>query len=94
MVYQYDSNRIKMQMPPLSIGGIEVYRIGEALKSAGVSRPTYFRWVKAGRVRDTKYRDRNKRRVFTQEELKQLAEEANRLIESTALPPSASSSNE
>ena len=81
-------------MTLLSIGGIEVYRIGEALKTARVSRPTYFRWVKAGRVRDTRYRDRNGRRVFTPDELKQLAEEANRLIESTALPPSPSKSNE
>jgi len=92
MMYRYASNRIKMT--PVSIGGIEVYRIGEALRTARVSRPTYFRWVKAGRVRDTRYRDRNGRRVFTQEELKQLAEEANRLIESTALPPSPSKSNE
>jgi len=91
-MYRYASNRIKMT--PVSIGGIEVYRIGEALRTARVSRPTYFRWVKAGRVRDTRYRDRNGRRVFTQEELKQLAEEANRLIESTALPPSPSKSNE
>jgi len=75
-------------MTPLSIGGIEVYRIGEALKIARVSRPTFFRWVKAERFPDTKYRDRNGRRVFTKEELQQLAEKANRLIESSALPDS------
>ena len=81
-------------MTPLSIGGIEVFRIGEALKSARVSRPTYFRWVKSGRVPDTKYRDRNGRRVFTKDELKQLAEKADRLIESSALPPSPPKSND
>lgn len=80
-------------MTPLTISGIEVYRIGEALETAGVSRPTYFRWVKAGRVSDTRFRDRNRRRVFTNEEVQQLVSLADRLIESSALPsPSASKS--
>jgi hypothetical protein len=87
MMYRDGSNRI---MTPLSIGGIEVYRIGEALKTARVSRPTFFRWVKSGRIDDTKYRDRNGRRVFTKEELQQLADKADRLIESSALPSSSS----
>ena len=43
--------------------------MGEALELAGLSRSTYFRWVREGRIRDVEYRDRNRRRVFTQEEL-------------------------
>jgi len=66
---------------PLNIGGITVYRIGDALRLAGVSRATYFRWVKEGKVPDSRFRDRNKRRVLTVEELRQLQGVANVLIE-------------
>ena len=54
---------------PIALEGERVYRIGEALELAGLSRSTYFRWVREGRIRDVEYRDRNRRRVFTQEEL-------------------------
>jgi len=67
---------------PVVIDGKKLYRIGEALAAAPVSRATYFRWLKEGRVRDTHYRDRNGRRLFTEEELKELKNQAQRLIES------------
>lgn len=57
---------------PIKIDGMTLFRIGEALLEAGISRPTYFRWVKAGRVPDTKYSDRNGRRLFTIDELELL----------------------
>ena len=63
-----------------TLEGEIVYRIGEALKLAGLSRSTYFRWVREGRIRDVEYRDRNRRRVFTQEELQRLRSEAQRLV--------------
>lgn len=65
---------------PETLDSLEVYRIGEALDLVGLSRSTYFRWVRAGRISDTRYRDRNGRRVFTEDELNQLKEEANRLV--------------
>ena len=67
----------------LIIGGTMVYRIGEALRTAGVSRATYFRWVQRGRIADARYRDRNGRRVFTEEELRALTDEANKLVEAS-----------
>jgi predicted site-specific integrase-resolvase len=66
---------------PLIIEGKTLYRIGEALDSASMSRATYFRWLKIGRLRDTQFKDRNGRRVFTEAELKQLTHEAQRLVE-------------
>ena len=72
--YQYD----KM---PLVIDGKKLYRIGEALAAAPVSRATYFRWLKQRRVPDTQYRDRNGRRLFTDAELEVLKHEAQRLVE-------------
>lgn len=65
---------------PTTIGNLVVYRIGEALAAAGLSRATYFRWVKGGRVPDTHYKDRNGHRVFTEAELASLLAEAGRLM--------------
>lgn len=71
---------------PLVIEGRKLYRIGEALASASVSRATYFRWLKLGRLRDTQFKDRNGRRVFTEEELQGLRHEAQRLVEVPQIP--------
>lgn len=71
-------------MPPLEIAGAQLYRIGEALRAAGVSRATYFRWLKQGRVADTRYKDRNGRRLFTEAELDGLRTIAGRVIESAS----------
>lgn len=65
---------------PIELDGKKVYRIGEALETAGLSRSTYFRWVRESRVHDTKYRDRTGRRVFTPEELDALRAEARQLV--------------
>lgn len=71
---------------PLLIDGRKLYRIGEALRMASVSRATYFRWLKLGRVRDTQFKDRNGRRVFTEEELYNLKSESERLVEAPQFP--------
>jgi predicted site-specific integrase-resolvase len=71
---------------PLVIDGKKLYRIGEALSSAALSRATYFRWLKQGRVRDTQFKDRNGRRVFTEQELLDLKREAQRLVEAPQIP--------
>ena len=65
---------------PVTIDGKKLYRIGDALQVAGLSRPTYFRWVRTGRVSDTHYRDRNGRRVFTPAELHAMRALAQRLV--------------
>ena len=64
------------------VDGRRLYRIGEALASASLSRATYFRWLKQGKVRDTQFKDRNGRRLFTEVELETLKSEAQRLVES------------
>lgn len=66
---------------PLTIRGVTLYRISEALSQAGVSRATYFRWVRTGRVADCRYKDRNGRRLFTIAEARRLERVAHRLIE-------------
>lgn len=59
----------------------KLYRIGEALAAASLSRATYFRWLKAGRIGETQFKDRNSRRLFTEAELEALVAEAQRLVE-------------
>jgi predicted site-specific integrase-resolvase len=66
---------------PSHIDGKIFYRIGEALAIASLSRATYFRWLKQGRLRDTHFKDCNGRRLFTESELGILVDEAKQLIE-------------
>ena len=65
---------------PTTLNGWEVYRIGEALERAGLSRSTFFRWIREGRIKDTQFHDRNGRRVFTARELDELCAKAQRLV--------------
>jgi hypothetical protein len=67
------------------VNGLKIYTIAEALQCADVSRATYFRWVKLGRIRDTRYKDRNGRRVFTQSEVDTLVGFAKKLVETPQL---------
>jgi predicted site-specific integrase-resolvase len=71
---------------PVTIQGRKLYRIGEALTAATLSRATYFRWLKQGRVRDTQFKDRNGRRVFTEQELDDLRRESQQLVEAPQIP--------
>ena len=80
-MYHYVSRRIEMETVPIVVNNQKLYRIGEALATASLSRATYFRWLKAGRVRETHYKDRNGRRLFTESELEILVGEAKRLVE-------------
>jgi hypothetical protein len=70
-----------METVPIIVDNTKLYRIGEALATASLSRATYFRWLRAGRVRETQFKDRNGRRLFTEEELDALVSEAKRLVQ-------------
>jgi predicted site-specific integrase-resolvase len=71
---------------PLLIEGRKLYRIGEALAVASVSRATYFRWLKLGILKDTQFKDRNGRRIFSEEELDELKRENQKLVQAPQLP--------
>ena len=81
MAYHCVSRRIETYTVPMMVNNAKLYRIGEALTTASLSRATHFRWLKAGRVRETQFKDRNGRRVFTEAELQALVSEAKRLVE-------------
>ena len=83
LLYHDVSSRIETEgTVSIIVDGKRLYRIGEALASASLSRATYFRWLKQGKVRDTQFKDRNGRRLFTEMELDTLKGEALRLVES------------
>ena len=65
-----------------------MFSIGEALREAAISRATFFRWVKDGVINDAEFRDRNRRRVFTAEEVDELRRFSQRLVRR---PPTFSS---
>lgn len=65
---------------PQEINGIIYYKTNEACKKAGISRATFFRWLKEGTVRDVKQKDRRGWRLFSEEEINMLRLEAQKVL--------------
>ena len=63
----------------ISLDGKTYYRTAEACRLAGISRNTYFRWLREGLLPDVGMRDRRGWRLFTKEDLLRLRNEANRV---------------
>jgi excisionase family DNA binding protein len=63
-----------------TINGIVYYQTNEACKLAGISRATYFRWLKEGTIEDVKHKDRRGWRLFTEQDIDRLKEEAQKVI--------------
>jgi predicted site-specific integrase-resolvase len=63
----------------IEINGERYYRTAEACLIAGVSKNTFFRWVKEGLLEDVQYRDRRGWRLFTEDSVKKLKEMANKV---------------
>jgi excisionase family DNA binding protein len=61
------------------VTGETYYRIAEACRLAGISKNTFFRWVREGLFPDVAYRDRRGWRLFTEEEIVRLKAEVNRI---------------
>ena len=53
------------------------FSISKACKIAGISRPTFLRWVKQGKFTDVHYRDRNGWRLFTGDDISRLKSKVN-----------------
>lgn len=64
---------------PLTVGGKSYYRTAEVCRAVGISRATFFRWLKAGVFKEAKYRDRRGWRLFTEEEIARFKAEASRV---------------
>lgn len=64
---------------PTIIGQRTYYRTLEACEAAGVSRSTFFRWLKMGVIEDALYKDRRGWRLFTEEDISKIKAEANKI---------------
>jgi predicted site-specific integrase-resolvase len=62
----------------VEIDGHIYYRTLEACKKAGISRPTLFRWLKAG-VLQKSYKNRRGWRLFTEEDVNEIRAESRKI---------------
>ena len=58
----------------IEIDGQIYYKTLEACKKTGISRPTLFRWLKAG-ILEKSYKNRRGWRLFTEEDLNKIRAE-------------------
>ena len=57
---------------PVRIDEQTYYYTGEVLKEVGITRTTFYRWLKEGKIEDVTLRDRNRKRLFTEEDVEKL----------------------
>jgi len=67
------------RLMPVTIRGKTYYRTTEVCKMAGIGRSTLLRWLQAGILQDVVHRDRRSWRLFTEDDIKRIEEEVNRL---------------
>lgn len=67
---------------PTTINGETYYRTDEVCRIVGISRNTFFRWVREGLFVDVEYRDRRGWRLFTNGDLDRLKAEVNKICRS------------
>jgi len=61
----------------VEIEGKRFYRTNEALKIIGISKATWFRWLKEKKVEDVAHKDLRGWRLFTDDEVKRIRKYAN-----------------
>lgn len=64
---------------PISVDGKTYYTTSEACKRAGIGKSTFLRWVSEGVIEDVSHRDRRGWRLFTEEDIKRINAEKNRI---------------
>ena len=62
----------------IEVNGQRYYKSSEVCQKSGISRPTLFRWLKRGILRRL-HRDRRGWRLFTEEDLRKIQKEANKV---------------
>lgn len=70
---------------PVKVNGQVYYRTADVCRTIGVSRATFFRWLRGGVLPEARYRDRRGWRLFTRDEVNSYKVEANRVTESSRL---------
>jgi len=65
---------------PVYIEGKKYYKTSEACKKVGISRATFFRWLKNRTFGDVTHKDRRGWRLFTDEDIERLKKEAYKIL--------------
>ena len=68
---------------PVTVNGQTYYRTADVCRTVGISRTTFFRWLKEGILGEAGHRDRRGWRLFTEDELDRFGAEANRIVKSS-----------
>ena len=79
---------------PMVIDELTYYRTSEACQIAGVSRSTFFRWLKMGILEDVPRKDRRGWRLFTENDVGRIKAEANKIRKDIVHEASAGGKNE
>ncbi|MCK9356064.1 MAG: MerR family transcriptional regulator [Dehalococcoidia bacterium] len=61
---------------PTTLMGTRYYQTAEACQLAGISKNTFFRWLRSGEIDDVSTVDRHGWRLFTDEDLARLCRKA------------------
>lgn len=61
---------------PTTIRGTTYYRTAEACEAAGISKNTFFRWLRSGDFEDVSTADRHGWRLFSESDLDRLCRKA------------------
>ena len=57
---------------PTILSNKKFYYTNEALGKIGISRSTFFKWLREQKIEDTKQRNRNGWRLFTENDIKKI----------------------
>jgi predicted site-specific integrase-resolvase len=64
---------------PVKLNGQTYYRTSEACRKAGISKATYFRWLREGVIKDVAHKDRRSWRLFTEQDIERIMNEAGKI---------------
>ena len=65
---------------PVEIAGTRYYRTNEALQMIGISKATWFRWLKDKKIHDVRHKDVRGWRLYTEEDIKRIRSYANTVL--------------
>jgi len=71
---------------PVKIDGKTYYRTNEVCRMVGISRNTFFRWIRDGSFVDVDNVDRRGWRLFSEDDVERLSTEANRMRPNMSKP--------
>ena len=64
---------------PITMNGHKYYRTSETCRMVGISKTTLLRWLRQGHLKLPEHRDRREWRLFTEDDVNVLNQEANRV---------------